>query len=252
MTSNTRVLIADDHEIVLEGLKEILVNSDGIDVVGAAIDGPASVEMAKGLRPDVVIMDVMMPHKNGIDACREIIDLLPDTRVIILTASPSMSAVVEAMAAGADGFVHKYSSKETLIDTLRAVSAGKHAIPSDLIKQAFSMMRKKNEQLGGVGVDSLTRREQAILRMFSQGNSYKEIAALRGNKPLTIRNAIYHIQNKLRVTSKQEMVVWAVRSGLLDDKWDLPEGVQRSHRGVLNSELARRMNDRAQSALSEI
>ena len=228
MPANTRVMLVDDHEIVLEGLKEVVENTGGIEVVGMADDGLAAVEMAQGLRPDVVVMDVMMPHKNGIDACREIIDLLPDTRILILTASPSMSAVVEAMAAGSDGFVHKYSSKETLLDALRAVASGEFSIPADLIKQAFSRMRRTNERLGMVGVDTLTRREQAILRMFAQGNSYKEIAALRGNRPLTIRNAIYHIQNKLRVNSKQEIVVWAVRSGLLDDEWDLPADVQMS------------------------
>ena len=216
-TKMPRVMLVDDHEIMRDGLREVLERSGDFEVVGQAGDGAAAVRVAQSLRPDVIIMDVMMPLKNGIDACREITEMLPDTRVLILTASSEEDAVMEAVAAGATGYLQKYSGKEKLLRTVRDVAEGEYRIPSDVIRRVFAGIRHAEQQQKTHELSRLTAREQEILTLFTQGLSYAEIADIRGNQPLTIRNAIYGIQDKLGTDTKQEMVVWAVQNGLLDD-----------------------------------
>ena len=213
----TRVLLVDDHEIMRDGLREVLQREADFDVVGQAGDGAAAVRIAHQLRPDVVIMDVMMPLKNGIDACREITEMLPDTRVLILTAASEDDAVMEAVAAGATGYLQKYSGKDKLLGTVRDVAMGEYRIPGEVIRSVFAGIRAAAEQNRDRERERLTERERAILTLFAQGLSYAEIAEVRSNQPLTIRNAIYGIQDKLGIDTKQELVVWAVRMGLLDD-----------------------------------
>ena len=212
-----RVMVVDDHEIMRDGLREILQRTGNFEVVGLAGDGVSAVKIALELKPDVIIMDVMMPLKNGIDACREIAEMLPDTKVLILTASAEEDAVMEAVAAGATGFLQKYSGKDTLLNTVREVSEGEYRIPSSVLRRVFAGIRGTTEQKTTNGPKSLTQRDREILTLFAQGLSYAEIAAVRNNRPLTIRNAIYSIQDKLGIDTKQELVVWAVRNGLLDD-----------------------------------
>ena len=213
----TRVMLADDHEIMRDGLRELLQRAGDFEVVGQAGDGAAAVRVAERLKPDVIIMDVMMPLRNGIDACREIMEKLPDTRVLILTASGEEDVVMEAVAAGASGYLQKYSGKEVLLRTVRDVADGEYRIPGDVMRRVLagiraSAQREKTSELG-----RLTRREREILGLFAQGLSYAKIAEIRGNQPVTVRNAIYGIQNKLGIETKQGLVVWAVRSGLLDE-----------------------------------
>ena len=172
------------------------------------------------MKPDVIIMDVIMPVKDGIEACREIINVLPETRVLMFTASPEEDAVVESFAAGATGYLEKYSGKEHLLRTARDVAKGEYRIPNEAVKRAFSDIRSGASQSAEQNTPKLTDREREILTLFSQGLTYAEIADIRGNKWVTIRNAIYGIQNKLGIATKRELVVWAVRNGLLDD-WEL-------------------------------
>ena len=216
-TAQTKVMLVDDHEIMRDGLREVLERSGGFEVVGQAGDGEAAVRVAQNLKPDVIIMDVMMPLKNGIEACREITEMLPETRVLILTASSEEDAVMEAVAAGATGFLQKYSGKEQLLRTVRDVADGEYRMPADAVRRTFEGIRASPEQGGAPGRGRLTAREREILTLFTQGLSNAEIAGIRGNSPLTIRNAIYGIQNKLGIETKQELAVWAVRNGLLDD-----------------------------------
>ncbi len=210
-------MLVDDHEIMRDGLREVLQRSGDFDVVGEAEDGEAAVRAAQSLKPDVIVMDVMMPVKNGIDACREIAEALPDTRVLILTAASEEDAVVEAIAAGATGYLQKYSGKEELLRTLRDVAVGEYRIPADAMQRVFTEIRASVQREKALESGKLTQREHEILALFAQGLPYAKIAELRGNRPLTIRNAIYGIQDKLGIETKQELVVWAVRNGLLDD-----------------------------------
>ena len=212
-----RVMVVDDHEIMRDGLREILGRSGNFEVVGQAGDGVSAINIALKLKPDVIVMDVMMPLKNGIDACREITEMLPDTKVLILTASAEEDAVMEAVAAGATGFLQKYSGKEKLLDTVREVAEGEYRIPSNVLRRVFAGIRGAAERKTTDSPKSLTQRNREILTLFAQGLSYAEIAEARNIQPLTVRNAIYNIQDKIGIGTKQELVVWAVRNGLLDN-----------------------------------
>ena len=212
-----KVMVVDDHEIMRDGLREVLERSGNFEVVGQAGDGVSAVNIAIELKPDVIVMDVMMPLKNGIDACREITEMLPDTKVLILTASAEEDAVVEAVAAGATAFLQKYSGKDRLLSTVRDVAQGEYRIPSNVLRSVFAGIRGSAEQRTTDSPKSLTQRDREILTLFAQGLSYAEIAEARNIQPLTVRNAIYSIQDKIGIDTKQELVVWAVRNGLLDD-----------------------------------
>ena len=210
-------MIVDDHEIMRDGLRELLHQSGDFDVVGEAADGEAAVRIAQELRPDVIVMDVMMPIKDGIDASREITETLPDTRVLILTAATEEDAALEALAAGATGYLQKYSGKKELLRTLRDVADGEYRMSNNVLRLVFADVRASAQRKKTHGQGELTRREREILTLFAQGLSYAKIADARGNQPVTVRNAIYGIQNKLKIETKQELVVWAVRNGLLDE-----------------------------------
>ena len=213
--TKARVMIVDDHEVVRDGLREALQRSGDFEVVGEAWNGEDAVRVAQSLEPDVIIMDVIMPLKNGIDACREVTETLPDTQVVMLTASTEEDAVVEAVAAGAVGYVQKYSGKDELMRTVRGVAGGEYRIPAGVVKSVFASIRA-GAWRHSREFNKLTAREREILTLFAQGLSYAQVAHARGNQPVTVRNAIYGIQDKLGIGTKQELVVWAVRNGLLD------------------------------------
>ena len=208
-----RVLLADDHSIMREGLESMLKDSEEFEVVGSARDGVEAVKAASELSPDVIVMDVMMPKKDGVEACREIMESAPGVRVVMLTASTEEDAVIEAVAAGATGYLQKLSGMDRLLSTLKLVAAGEMPVPPDVVRRVFARIRRgaKAEE------DELTEREKEMLVSFCRGMSYSAIAEARGVKPVTIRNGLYSIQSKLGLGTKQEIVVWAVRNGLLDD-----------------------------------
>lgn len=223
--TDIKVLLVDDHSIVRDGLRRILEDADDIKVVGEAGDGLAAVEAAVSLSPDVVVMDVLMPKKDGVESCREIMAKLPETRVLILTASCEQDAVINAVAAGATGYLQKFTGTSEFLSAVREVSDGGARLPIDVVRRIFADIRAPERQSRASSTGGLTIREQEILTLFAQGNSYGEIAEARGNSPLTIRNAVYRIQDKLGYSTKQEIVVWAVRNGLLDDSSELSEEV---------------------------
>ena len=210
-----RVMLADDHPIMRDGLRDALEGEGDFEVVGSAKDGVEAVRMAQSVAPEVIVMDVMMPHKDGVDACREIMELLPDTRVLMLTASTTedaVDAVVEAIAAGATGYLQKDSGPEELAEAIREVAQGRLRIPDKCIRRVFAMIRGQKRGLtASRAMKALTDREREILQMFASGKSYAQIAEANGNKVVTVRNSIYRIQDKLGVDTKQEMVVWTVK-----------------------------------------
>ena len=212
-----RVMVVDDHSITRDGLQVLLEQSGEFEVIGQAGDGVEAVTVAPDLSPDVIIMDVMMPKKDGVDACREVMETLPDTKVLILTASTNEDAVIEAVAAGATGYLQKFSGRDQLLATIRDVAAGELRVPATVVRRVFSGIRGNAEPADEPDLAGLSQREQEILTLFSQGLSYAQIGEVKGNSPVTIRNTIYRIERKLGVRTKQEIVVWAVRNGLLDD-----------------------------------
>ncbi len=219
MTSNERirVMVVDDHSIVREGLKHVLEQSGEFEVVGQAADGEEAVRVAAEVSPDVVVMDVRMPGKDGVEACREIMEAAPETRVLMLTVANEETAVLEAVAAGATGYLQKETDRERLLSTVRAVFRGELRLPAEAVRGVIAAVRGVAEAGDAGDAAGLTAREREILISFAGGMSYARIAELRGIKPVTVRNAIYGIQRKLGVTSMQGLVLWAARNGLLDD-----------------------------------
>ena len=212
-----RVMVVDDHPIVRSGLRDVLEESGRFDVVGQAADGEEAVRTVEELKPHVIVMDVIMPNKDGIDACREIMELLPDTRVLILTASTEEDAVIEAVAAGATGYLQKHSRPEELVEAVLDVAEGRLRIPDESVRKVFEMIRGDCKLVSRLPSDKLTARERETLTLFASGRAYAEIAEARSVSVVTIRNTLYRIQDKLGIGTKQELVIWAVRNGLMDD-----------------------------------
>ena len=215
-TDRIRVLLADHHQLVRDGLQEVLEASGDFEVVGQAGDGQEALEASMRLVPVVIIVDAELPVTNGIDTCRAIKEVLPDSHVLILAPSIEGELALDAVIAGATGFLPKFSSKDRFLATVTDVAQGEYRIPGEVIRQLITGAGSRRGREGALQAVQLTERQRDILTLFSQGLSYAQIAEVRGKRPLTIRNSIYGIQRKLQVRSKQEMVVWAVRNGLLD------------------------------------
>ena len=217
-TNGIRVMLVDDHPVTRRGLREMLEDAGTFEVVAQAGDGVEAIIQAEETRPDVIVMDVMMPKKDGVEACRSILDLLPETKVLMFTASSEDDAVIEAIAAGAAGFLQKYSGSDELMDAIRKVAEGRLMIPDDALRRVFRLIRSGTVLTPGPKV--LTVREREILAHFAKGKPYARIAEALGVSTVAVRNSIYRVQDKLGVESKQEIVVWAVRNGLLDGEVD--------------------------------
>ena len=158
-----RVMIVDDHSIVRVGLKQVLEQSGEFEVVGQAADGEEAVRVAADVSPDVVVMDVMMPKKDGVEACREIMESAPETRVLMLTASTEEDAVVEAVAAGATGYLQKETDREQLLSAVRDVARGELRLPADVVRRTFEAIRGAGKTEDAAAAAGLTPREREIL-----------------------------------------------------------------------------------------
>ena len=211
-----KVMIVDDHAIVRVGLKRVLELTDEFEVVGLAADGEEAVRVAAEVSPDVVVMDVIMPRKNGVEACREIMESAPGVRVVMLTASSAEEAVVEAVAAGAAGYLRKETDMEQLLSALRNVVLGDLRLPPEIVRRVFSAIRSGGGTAGAEAA-GLTVREREILVSYARGMSFAQIAQARAVRPASIRNAIYGIQQKLKINTMQGLVVWCMSNGLLDN-----------------------------------
>ena len=210
-----RVLVVDDHPLVRDSLCRVLENSGEFEVVGQASSGDEAVPLAERLRPHAVIMDLIMPGMDGVEACREIVEVLPDTRVLMLTASTDDEAVIAAVAAGATGYVIKDASLPDLLEAVRDVAMGRARLPLNVIRRACALVDAQSGLPSGRNSPLLTDREREVLVLFAGGSSYADIAEAHGNSASTVRNTIYRIQDKLGTGSRQGLVAWAVRNGLL-------------------------------------
>ena len=212
-----RVMVVDDHAIVRIGLKQVLDLSGEFEVVGQAADGEEAVRMAAEVSPDLVLMDVIMPGKDGVEACREIMESSSEVRVVMLTASNAEDAVVESVAAGASGYLLKETDMEQLLSALRSAAVGDFRLPPEMVRKAFTAIRGDGSAGDAAAEAGLTNREREILVQFARGLTYAQIAEARGIRPVTVRNAVYGIQGKLGLEKVQGLVFWAVRHGLLDN-----------------------------------
>ena len=215
--NRTSVMLVDDHQVMRDLLRDALENTGDFHVVAQAANGQEALRMVQDAAPDVIVMDVIMPVMDGIEACREITELLPDTKVLMLTASNEQDAIVKSIAAGATGYLQKYSGKEQLLATLREVARGEFRIPGDAARRLARAVRSPSSDAVSEQLGTLTDRERDILKMFAEGLTYQEIGEIRNNSALTVRNAVSGIQRKLGFKTRQQMVLWAVRTGLVDD-----------------------------------
>ncbi len=181
-----RVMLAADHAVTGEGLQVILERSEEFDVVGLARDRVEAVKAASGLSPDLIVMDVMMHKMDGVEACREIMESLPKTRVIMLTASAEENVVIEAVAAGTAGYLQKVAGVEQVLGMMKSAAAREGHLPTVVVRRVFDRMRS-----GARAKDfNLTQREKEILVSFCRGMSHVAIAEAREVKEVNIRNAI--------------------------------------------------------------
>lgn len=221
-----RVLLVDDHSIVRQGLKEILDRTDDYVVVGEAADGVEAVERAKEIAPDVVLMDLIMPNMDGVEATREILEAVPSAHILVLTASTADDAVINALAAGASGYLQKVCGREELLAAIRDAAEDRSSVSVGMLRRALSADSTAPPRGSSPGA-KLTEHERNILTHFAKGNSYAEVAAIMGNSAVTVRNTIYRIEQKLGVTTKQEIVAWAALNGLLDDDLSVRKATSR-------------------------
>ena len=214
-----KVLVVDDHALFRRGLQMVLKQEGDIEVVGEAADGNEAVEKAQETMPDVILMDVRMPHRSGIEATQQIKDLLPHVKILMLTISDEEADLYEAIKAGASGYLLKEISIDEVAEAIRSVSAGQSRLsPSMAAKllQEFAAMSKRAAEARQLPAPRLTDREMEVLRLVAQGLNNRDIAKELFISENTVKNHIRNILEKLHLHSRMEAVVYAVREKLLE------------------------------------
>jgi NarL family two-component system response regulator LiaR len=207
-----RVLIVDDHEIVRKGIRALLGTKRDIQVVGEATDGVEAVVQAKILHPDVVLMDLMMPNVDGIQATREITAGLPGTRVLVLTSFAADDQVFPAIKAGALGYLLKDSGPQELVQAIRQVYRGEPSLDASIAKKVLAEI--SNPPQKPLTPDPLTTRELDILRLIAQGQSNKEIAEKLVIATETVHAHVSNILSKLHLASRTQAALYALKAGI--------------------------------------
>jgi DNA-binding NarL/FixJ family response regulator len=217
-----RVLIVDDHALIRRSLEMALAAEADIEVVGEASDGQEAVELADRLTPDVMLMDVRMPRRSGIEATRAIKASVPSTRIIMLTVSDEEEDLFEAIKAGATGYLLKNVQLDEVPQAVRGVHEGQSlinpAMAAKLITEFANMSRKEAERPPQLPVPRLTEREMEVLRLVAKGMNNREIAKQLFISENTVKNHVRNILDKLQLHSRMEAVVYAVREKLLEIK----------------------------------
>jgi NarL family two-component system response regulator LiaR len=204
-----RVLIVDDHSVVREGLRMFLVRDPDLEVIGEAADGAEALQQARLLRPDVVVMDLLMPVMDGIAATRSIRREVPETEVLALTSVLESTLVVEAIRAGAIGYLLKDTQAAELRKAIKAAAAGQVQLSPQA--SAFLLGAIRTPELP----EPLTPREMDVLRLLAQGQSNKEIARALHLVEETVKSHVRHILAKLGVQSRTQAVLAAIRLGIV-------------------------------------
>jgi len=214
LTEKIRVLIADDHAVVRQGLRTFLQLQEDIEVVGEAADGAEAVRLAGELVPDVVVMDLVMPVKDGIEATREIKTLSPTTRVLVLTSFADDDKVLAAVKAGAAGYLLKDVQPAELGDAIRTIYRGEALLHPAV---AGKLMREVAEgKRTAADPSALTEREMDVLRLITKGMSNREIALDLGVAEKTVKTHVSNILQKLHLADRTQAALYAVRQHLVD------------------------------------
>ncbi|MGD8625401.1 MAG: response regulator transcription factor [Anaerolineae bacterium] len=211
MTNSIRVLVIDDHAIVRKGICALLATESDIEVVGEAKNGREAVAMAKKLRPDVILMDLVMPELDGLEATRRILAAQPEIRVLVLTSFTGDDKVFPAIRAGAQGYLLKDSSPQELIQAIHQVYRGESSLDPSVARrvlQEFSHPSGRNDS------DPLTDRESEVLQLVARGHSNREISEQLGISNATVRSHMSSILAKLKLSSRTQAAIYALREGL--------------------------------------
>lgn len=206
-----QILIVDDHPIVRGGLITMINSEPGMNVVGEACDGLQATNLAIQLKPDLILMDLVMPHKDGISAIEEIIDIIPLTRILVLSSFDDEERVLKAIQAGAAGYLLKDSTPDELVVAIREVASGQNYLPPGVVA---CLMRAVNSKNSEGDQDKLTEREFDVLKLLARGATNKEIGKLLNISERTVTKHMSSILDKLNFTNRTQAALYAVRLGL--------------------------------------
>ena len=208
-----RVLIADDHAIVRKGIRALLATERDIEVVGEAQDGESAVAEVRRLRPDVVLMDLVMPGMDGLEAIRQLVAQHADARILVLTSFAGIDKILPAIKAGALGYLLKDTGPEVLVQAIHQVYSGNSmlhpAVARKLLENLAQPAESPEEE-----TEALTERELNVLKLVAQGQSNHEIADQLAISEATVRTHVSHILAKLEVSSRTQAALYALRRGL--------------------------------------
>jgi NarL family two-component system response regulator LiaR len=208
-----RVLVVDDHAVVREGLRAFLELQDGIEVAGEAADGAEAIEAAERIRPDVILMDLMMPRLDGLSAMRTLRERLPGIRVVVLTSFLDDDKILPALRAGAAGYLLKNAAPQEVARAVRAAHAGEAVLDPVVAAHLVDALAVSEEPL-----DRLTPRERDVLELIGRGFPNKLIARELGVSEKTVKTHVGHVFAKLGVTDRTQAAVLAVRAGLVEPR----------------------------------
>ncbi len=217
MPKKIRVLVAEDHAVVREGIRLILESQSGMEVIGEAADGREALEKARELHPDIVLMDIGMPEMNGLEATREIKRSLPETQILALTVHEQGDYLFRMLEAGASGYVLKGAPSSDLLAGLRAASRGEvHLHPSLTTRLVGDYVRRLKRGEAIDSYDTLTERERDVLMLLADGLTNQQIATRLVISASTVETHRIHIMEKLGLRNRAELVKYAIRHGLTD------------------------------------
>jgi len=211
-----RIPLADDHNVMRRGLRLLLESQDGFSVVAEAADGRQAVEQAVATKPDVVVLDIAMPHLSGTEAAQRITEELPSTAIVILSMHSDEGYVLRALKAGAKGYLLKDSAEGDLIEAIKAVGQGKAFFSPEVSRMLVEDYVREIKARGTQdSYELLTAREREVLHLLAEGKSNKEIAGLLNLSPYTVETHRRNLQEKLNLHSLAELILYAVRKGLI-------------------------------------
>ena len=206
-----RLLLVDDHQVVLVGLRTVLHNRNGIAVVGEAGSRADAVRAAKRLKPDIILMDVRLPDGSGVEACRDILARHPTMRVIFLTSFTDDEFALTAVLAGAQGYVLKNIDSDLLVQSIRAVFKGQSLLSPALTQRALIRMKAEPAQAGPVRKRSLAPQEERVLALVAEGLTNKEIGAALQLSDKTVKNYLSNMFQKLHITRRAQAATFFVK-----------------------------------------